>query len=475
MSRHSSQPLLLLLLAAAIVMTAVGIGAPPAAGATTRPLAAFSIAAPVGQHASGLVARAVVPRGVACPTLVTRHSDGGMTETRMRIRRAPALTAPAFSSLIACSAPMPANAQFATIGGVAVPAALPAAAQRIAIFGDSGCRIKGSTVQNCADPSTWPLARISAAIAADRPDLIVFTGDFFYREGTCPTSRTADCGSSPPPVPGMPFKDTDYRWYADVFAPMAEALAAAPIVAARGNHEACDRGGNGYFVFIDPRPDTAARCAPTRGDDGRLAVPKDDLTPTYAVDVPVDAGRSLRFVIVDAAYGYDCEPSGITAQQRARYRHGHRLARGHEAWLITHRPIAAWQPNDDCAPTGGWISVDQMSASRGLLGRYGLVLSSHIHLVQAMQIPGLPGQLVLGNGGTLLEPVTTINVPDTGPSAPGVSYGAPSAWWGQVRFGYALATPRAGSGAWSMSLRDPSGRPFARCAVNDATISCQGR
>jgi hypothetical protein len=34
-------------------------------------------------------------------------------------------------------------------------------------------------------------------------------------------------------------------------------------VVVRGNHEDCNRGGNGYFIYMDPREGTEKTCAPT--------------------------------------------------------------------------------------------------------------------------------------------------------------------------------------------------------------------
>jgi len=50
-----------------------------------------------------------------------------------------------------------------------------------------------------------------------------------------------------------------------------------------------------------------------------------------------------------------------------------------------------------------------------LLSHYNLILSSHLHLAQAVQIPGQPGQMIIGNGGTQLDPPTGYETPGFGP------------------------------------------------------------
>jgi signal transduction histidine kinase len=45
----------------------------------------------------------------------------------------------------------------------------------------------------------------------------------------------------------------------------------------------------------------------------------------------------------------------------------------------------------------------QMLAAYGLLDHYEMILASHNHYLQSLQIPGQPGALIMGNGGALLD------------------------------------------------------------------------
>jgi hypothetical protein len=328
-------------------------------------------------------------------------------------------------------------------------------------------------VQDCSDPSAWPLAPIAQSIARERPDAVLFAGDFFYREGACPRDLQAQCGSSPPPVDGLPFTDSAYGWIADVLVPMAPMLAAAPFIASRGNHEACYRGGNGYFLLFDPRDGTEGTCAPVAGARGLEAAPTDP-TPTYAIDLGLATGRTLRLAIVDSAGGSDTAVTPFAQVQRPAYERAAALtARSQEAWLVTHRPLFAFVSDTFASPGqpfSPWTSLDQAAAAQGLLGGYDLVLSSHIHLAQAVRLPGLPPQLVLGNGGTLLDPAVGYPLPTTGP-LPG--YPAPTWAWVAPRFGYALGLPGTEAGQWRLSMRDPAGRAFADCGLRDAALFCR--
>ena len=443
-------------------------------------IAAYSLAAPRSEAPSGLVARAVVPAGAPCPSLrTTRAADGSTRFVHMAVRPTPARTSPAFDAITVCSTPMPVGLTDASISGVVVPATMPTAVDRLAMLGDSGCRISSWQVQDCASDIAWPLARIAQSVADEHPDAVLFNGDFFYREAPCPAGSQALCGSSPPPVTGLPFTDSAYGWIADTLLPMAPMLSAAPLIITRGNHEACYRGGNGFFLLFDPREGTQDTCAPVSTAAGLVAadtVP----TPTYAIDLTVSKGRTLRLAIVDSAGGADNAVTAFAAVQRPAYVQAADLTRprrGRESWLLTHRPLYGFitsqfaQPG---VPFNPWGSMDQAAAADGLLGNYAMVFSSHMHIAQSVQLPGLPGQLILGNAGTLLDPTTGYPLPTAGPQiSASQGYPAPSWGWVGVRFGYAMASPQADSSSWRIMMKDPDGGTFARCGLANRELFCR--
>ncbi len=45
---------------------------------------------------------------------------------------------------------------------------------------------KGPAVQSCNDPAQWPFARLAASAARLKPDLVIHTGDYLYREKRLP-------------------------------------------------------------------------------------------------------------------------------------------------------------------------------------------------------------------------------------------------------------------------------------------------
>src|SRR5271165_3596287 len=99
-------------------------------------------------------ARAVVP-GDTCPAATI---DG--TNVAMQNRATPDDKFP----MRLCTVTLPHGAQRVSILGsdLALPKSAP---QRILVLGDTGCRIKGATIQACNDPAAWPFPQVAAAAA----------------------------------------------------------------------------------------------------------------------------------------------------------------------------------------------------------------------------------------------------------------------------------------------------------------------
>ena len=119
--------------------------------------------------------------------------------------------------------------------------------QRIAIVGDTGCRMKAGDAiddgfQNCFDEDDWAFAKVAERVAEWEPDLIVQLGDYIYREQACPAGCT-NCTDSPYNAPGQRME----TWNVEFFEPGKPMLESAPIVLVRGDPEKCERAGGGYF------------------------------------------------------------------------------------------------------------------------------------------------------------------------------------------------------------------------------------
>jgi len=123
---------------------------------------------------------------------------------------------------------------------------------RVVIIGDTGCRISiGNVYQACNDPTQWPFSVIASATAAMQPDLVLHVGDYEYRDNPCPPGNTA-CANEP-------WGYGSDAWAADFFKPAAPLLAAAPWVIVRGNHEVCNRSGQGWYRYLDPNDSSGVK------------------------------------------------------------------------------------------------------------------------------------------------------------------------------------------------------------------------
>jgi hypothetical protein len=160
---------------------------------------------------------------------------------------------PALFPVSSCEYQLPAGTTSAVVAGQSLP--LPRAnPTKIVVIGDTGCRLQsGNGTQSCNDPNPngtdtpYPFAAIAALAAAQNPDLVLHVGDYAYRDNPCPAGLGFNCGGSPW---GFGW-DT---WEADLFAPGAPLLAAAPWIMTRGNHEQCNRAGQGWYRFLDSNP-----------------------------------------------------------------------------------------------------------------------------------------------------------------------------------------------------------------------------
>lgn len=440
---------------------------------------AYTLLVPKSVAKSELQARAVIPTGAKCPRLKLEYVGGKTQSRRMSVRAPGVSTASAFAEVRVCWANLPKNLVSARAGAIEIPAALPKVVDDVAVFSDTGCRVTTNEVQDCSNPSAWPLARNAQAIASQRPDVILMPGDYYYREGVCPADQQGFCGGSPSPIGGLAFDDSQYGWFADVLIPMGPAFRAAPILPVRGNHEACNRGGNGYFLFFDATM-PADSCAPQNG------VAPTNIIPTYPIDLPLAKGKRLRIIVVDSAYGNDTQVSSWVEVQRPQYERAYKLAKPKKnrvSWLTVHRPIYGFVTSEFLTkPTSSaWTSTDQSASADGLLDRYQMLVSSHIHISQAVTIPGLPPQLIIGNGGTLLDPPSGYSTPTNAPLTNGLGeplspnfppYPYADDSWIDVRFGHAIAHPKDNARAWQFDFLSENGHRYRRCLFRGDSMSC---
>ena len=215
------------------------------AGANPCPTITINGGAPVQMNlraaAANIAARPVnTAPGISAAAIIAGAAGGGTGK-------------PALFPVSSCEYPLPSGATSAVVSGQSLP--LPKAnPTKIVVIGDTGCRLQTDNGwQSCNDPNPngtdtpYPFAAVAAAAAAQNPDLVLHVGDYAYRDNECPAGLGYNCGGSPW---GFGW-DT---WEADLFTPGAPLLAAAPWIMTRGNHEQCNRAGQGWYRFLDTQP-----------------------------------------------------------------------------------------------------------------------------------------------------------------------------------------------------------------------------
>jgi len=309
-----------------------------------------------------------------------------------------------------CQGTPPASASQIKVGGILLKTE-PRHLQRIIVIGDTGCRLKGTALQDCNDVKRWPFPLVAAHAAAKNPDLVIHVGDYYYRETPCPSEETGCAGS--------PHGDRWASWDADLFSPVAPLLTVAPWIFVRGNHEQCGRGADGWFRFLDAAPQ------PQRCEDNITA-------PPFTVRLD-----GLTLNIMDSADTDDVNaPANLVALwQKQLDQLGAATEAGH-GWILTHRPIWGVDPKvisatkksggpADPLPANlpavlpGFNAVDfpvnrtqQVASDTRKLAGTDMVLSGHVHLFTALSFgPTRPVQMVVGNGG---------DSPNSAVSGPGI-------------------------------------------------------
>lgn len=229
---------------------------------------------------------------------------------------------------------------------------LPKAFNKILIVGDTGCRIKGISVQDCHQD--WPFEKIANISEKYKPDLIIHLGDYFYRE-FCLRFKCI----------GEPTGDNMKAWSADFFQPAQNLLNVAPWVMVRGNHESCSRGGNGWSHFFDYRN----KCY------------------KHTIPYTIDLDPKLRLIIADSADSDLLQEEINVINSLA--------VDNKQNWLLTHRPF--------------WVKTNNgkefLSQLQNLSSNISVILSGHIHTFHIAENSGQK-QLIVGNSGSKLYEVS---------------------------------------------------------------------
>lgn len=422
--------------------------------------------------AGGRTSVRTVTSSVDCPVI---RADGRNHDMRVRAaagveplrptRSAPAISKPSAFPVLTCEYELPAQTRAASVAGHSVP--LPKARpERIVVIGDTGCRLKAanSAWQACNDPAAYPFARIAAAAAAWKPDLVIHVGDYLYRENPCP-EENAGCACL---LWGYGWD----AWNADFFAPAASLLSVAPWVMVRGNHENCSRGGQGWWRFLDPRELELGRDCNDPADDalgdyqGAYVVPLGPDAQVVAMDIATSGEKAL-----DADDPRFAQLSAIrNVLGKAGARGIFTIAAGHYPvlGLAAHGPVGAERIEGESA---GVQSAFAANGQAPMPAGIDVILSGHVHLWEQVSFGGaLPSQFIAGFSGTQ-EDVNSLpkRLPEGTAPIAGVHPQHFASW--TEGFGW-MSIERRGPRAWDVEVHSVSGNVTRRCRVDGNSSIC---
>lgn len=432
-----------------------------------EPVAAYVLLGPDGER----MARAVTTDD-NCPALsVDNHpvamrtrAEPGTAPLRPTASK-PEFTKPSAFPARVCEATLPAAAKSANIGGVSLPLP-PKIIRRIVVIGDTGCRIKGGDVQKCDDPNAYPFATIVAAAAAWKPDIVLHVGDYLYRETPCPSGNAACTGTA-----------WGYgldAWRADFFEPAAVLLKAAPWVMVRGNHESCDRAGQGWRRFFDTYPLTPKRTCddPANDNDG-------DFTTPFAVPLG-DGAQIIDWDTGAAGYKVFTPDDPHTAAYAANIQAIAALSKNApHTILANHHPVLGVAA---AADKNGVVHVGPNNLSlREILTKadpklypagVDLLLSGHVHVWEQLSFGGqYPSQIVAGFSGTEED---IVPLPETFPANSDPVAGATPDMFSSWVDGFGFMTmERTGPADWKVEIHDVGGAVINRCTIKGRISKCE--
>nr|BFD66893.1 hypothetical protein HAGR004_19150 [Bdellovibrio sp. HAGR004] len=333
---------------------------------------------------------------------------------------------------------------------------------KIALLGDTGCRLKGQQVQNCLNPEEWPLTQIVESISAESADLIIHVGDYHYRE-TCKNPQKC-----------APLADTvGYTWNAwkaDWFDP-AKALLGTPAIYVRGNHENCNRAWEHWQKYLS-------------SDSQLEACRIQDKTQFVELPGLLIVNGDLSWLSDDPSKPDSKQPAQIKAYlEKLKQEIQSRNKPNTEVWVLFHPPTYGVVPykekveNTEAAEstsekivwaTGTPRLLEAVQAT-GFDDVVDVYLSGHIHNAQLAQ-GNHPLQVVVGQSGTLLEPVGDYAKSPL-ESIHGSKVFIPTSH--KRQFGYMTLEFKSGEKAKTLLFKDPLGKPESRCLIEDKKAICE--
>jgi calcineurin-like phosphoesterase family protein len=368
--------------------------------APARCVAGPSVKQPAaGTCAPHISARLIVPRDATCPSVTIGGTPVATVDRPPDVKRAKA-----FEAIKLCVADHAGTDTVEFPDGTKIPVRprqIDGSVDRLAIFGDTGCR-EGK--QACTGDN-WPFEKIASKVAEDSPDLVVHLGDYLYTKS-----------------------DTWNDWRKYFFLPAALLLKTTPWLVMRGNHE----------NFLDENQWAGFEYFFGGQDRLRMDNPAEIIKP-YAIDL----SAKLRVIVADSSASYasgskdwlekratskdlssaDCDTwpgddkgncNGVKAQLLLVESLMPTPSESPpEVWLMTHVPVFGLEHEEEIdKKTNLKQMVDRIPKSSAMMlsawmqnrvAGINRIFSGDRHLLQVITPKGQPIQISVGTGGVNLD------------------------------------------------------------------------
>jgi Calcineurin-like phosphoesterase len=396
---------------------------------------------------NGLTIVRVITHSTTCPSLIVDTQKQAMNVRVNAYDGTLAKNKPAVFPELVCELTLPASTQQVSFESKILPKVI-SEPKKIVLLGDTGCRMKApDEFQSCENSLLWPLAKVAASAAAEKPDLVIHVGDYHYRESEC---STPGCRKSPY---GYGF-DT---WNADFFEPMQPLLEAAPWVFTRGNHESCQRAGQGWFRYLDPDP----------FDIERACYTKNSVASEFSSPYAVSLGPEQQLIIFDSANASEKltkDSDHLIRSYQDQFKEVAKLAeRKPKNWLVAHHPLLGYGYSPNIGFEGGNLTlIKALEAEKYedfVPKNIQLTLQGHIHTFELNSFEkNVPISLITGFGGSLLEPIFTEPLPAHFEMAKGIST---TESLSSQNYGY--TTLEKIDNRWELKQKDMNGKTHLTC------------
>lgn len=354
----------------------------------------------------------------------------------MTVRAAPTQDM-AFTDMV-CESTLPPGATEASVGSLSVPVRR-ANIRRLAVLGDTGCKITRTKQQACDESLAWPFAQIAASVAAEHPDLILHVGDLLYRKTKC---TTTGCMNSP-------FGITSAALQADFFTPAAPLLRVAPLLMTRGNHEDCAGDWIGWFRYFafGPLPTTC---------------------PQFTAPFAVRLTARQQLVVMDTSAAKDKPTQQLVTEYTHELSLANQLANV-PTWLVSHVPFWQIKRNGADGNDGGPPTLEQAlhDLGRPLSSNVRMIISGDLHQFEYLSFDGTrPPQLILGDGGTRMSKPVKGSFAGQQVDGDTVSEGR-----AKSAFGYGVMSV-AKSQPTTLTIETAAGSPWLNCKLSATQLHC---